>query len=705
MKPAPNFKLCSLALAISLGTSNLVLAEEAQEEVIKVFGTYRNTATKTLLEHQETPQGISVISAEDLENRNVNSVAEAVRYTAGVNTELRGGSVTRVDLFNIRGFINYQNFYDGLQLLFNDWNLQAQVDAKALEQIEVFKGPTSTLYGAMPPGGMVNAIAKQPSKDRFNAVELVTGSNNLKEASVESTGQIGGSDLSYSFVALTRTKDGQAETSGEERQMVAPSLDWQITDKTLLNISLYYQNDPDMGIYNTLPAYGMFLNNPNGELDSDAYAGDENWETFEKETLMYGYKLMHRFSDSIQFLQNVRWTQASAYQENTYNLGLADDGRTLNRSAYLTDETVNGVTVDNQFSVAFNTAMVQHNALFGVDYLYLDSNIKYEDNYSAPSIDIFNPDHSQIPSDFELENSLFTSDFDLTKEQIGLYFQDQMEINNLVLIAGARYDRFEATEKGIQYAAEVDTKFDQDHLSKRLGALYKTAWGVNPFISYAESFEPQAGTDRNGNEFDPSEGEQVELGLKYQSSDGRLNASSTVYQITKSNVPTRDPEGGPYDQVQAGEVESKGLEIELDAMVTNALSLKMSYTRSDVEVTKDNNGLEGKTPIWIPEQQLSSWLGYQFNQGRLLGSSIGAGVRHIGETQLDAVNSDTVPGVTLVDLAAKVDLGSLSDSLYGATLGLSVNNLFDQEYYSCYDPMNCWFGASRSVEARIKYEF
>ncbi len=86
--------------------------QQANMETIQVLGdTYRNTATKTVLAPEETPQAVTVINRETLDQRQVSSLSEAVRYTPGVNTELRGGAVTRLDLFNIRGFINYQNFF------------------------------------------------------------------------------------------------------------------------------------------------------------------------------------------------------------------------------------------------------------------------------------------------------------------------------------------------------------------------------------------------------------------------------------------------------------------------------------------------------------------------------------------------------------------------------------------------------------------
>jgi iron complex outermembrane recepter protein len=710
-------------LAASLGASLTSFSYANAEKPVElneltVYGdTYRNTATKTALEPGETPQSISVLDQQALEMRDADSVAAALRYAPGVNTELRGGAVGRLDLFSIRGFINYQNYYDGLQLLYNDWNLQPQIDLHAVEQVEVFRGPTSTLYGFMPPGGMVNLISKKPDSDSFNKVEVAGGSRNLKEASFESTGSLGHPDLSYSLVGLTRSRDGQAETSEVERHMIAPSVDWQATEDTLINVNLYYQKDPEMGIYTTLPASGLFLPNPNGELPQDAFSGDANWNQFDKEVLLAGYKINHNINDRWTFLQNFRYTDAQAFQTNTYGTGLAADGRTLSRAAYLTDEATTGFTVDNQFSGRFQTGQAQHNILVGVDYLNLDSDVVYEDtsfydaggNYvgGAPSIDLFDPDYYQISrNNIDITDTLFSSDFTLRKKQLGIYLQDQVELDRFVLIGGVRWDDFTGEEEGRQYGAPIDRKLEQNNVSTRAGVMYRGANGISPYLNYAESFEPQTGSDRNGNEFEPSTGDQWELGLKYQSQDQRTSANLAFYRITKENVPTRDPNGGPYDQIQAGEVRSQGVELEAEAQPIDGLLMTLSYTFQDVEVTKDNTGLEGQTPVWVPEQLLSLWADYGFYDGPLDGLVAGIGTRYIGEAEYNAAtNEGEVPDVTLVDIALRYDLGQASQSLRGTELGLSVNNLTNERYYSCFDASNCWFGEERTVEASVSYTF
>lgn len=286
MESPIRFHRSAVAIVVSALLAGHANATEStsQHETITVLGeTYRNTATKTVLEPEETPQAITVITKDDMDLRGVNSVSEALRYAPGVNTELRGGAVSRLDLFNIRGFINYTNFYDGLPLLYNGWNLQPQVDSVALEQIEVFKGPTSVLYGNIPPGGMVNIIAKAPQSTPSHSVSISTGTNNLKELTFDTTGQIGDSNVDYRIVSLAKQRDGQADTSEDERYVLAPSFNWQATESTLVNVNVYYQNDPSAGIYTTVPASGSVIKNPLGSMSPSTYLGDEDWNTYERE--------------------------------------------------------------------------------------------------------------------------------------------------------------------------------------------------------------------------------------------------------------------------------------------------------------------------------------------------------------------------------------------------------------------------------------
>lgn len=678
------------------------------DETLTVLGqTYRNTATKTRLDPIETPQAISVVDGETLEQRGVSSVSEALRYVPGVNTELRGGAVNRLDLFNIRGFDNYQNFYDGLLLQYNEWNLQPQIDPVAMEQLEVFKGPTSVLYGSMPPGGMVNLIAKRPQREASHNVSLATGTGALKEMTLDSTGAID-DRFAYRVVGLARQKEGQAVTSEEERYVFAPSLDWQLSDRTLLNLNLYYQKDPAAGIYTTVPASGSVKSNPLGQLGSDTFLGDENWNEYNRDVTLLGYKLSHDLNADWQLLQNARYMDASAYQRNTYNAALAADYRTLARNAYLTDEDSRGFVIDNQLAGKVQTGAAQHNLLLGVDYQYLDAHILYRDtlDYSAPGIDIFNPDHSQIVPGALTFN--YQDQKVIRQSQTGVYLQDQVRLDRLVAIGGARYDRYRMdTDSHTLYlgaASQSLAQIDQDNLSLRLGALYELDHGLSPYVSYAESFEPVPGADKDGKAFKPATGHQWEGGLKFLSEDMSKTFTVAAFHITKENALVTDPDNVYGPKLQTGETVSKGVELEGRADLTSRLDLAFSYTLIDMEITRDTTSLQGKTPVWVPEQMASLWSNYLLG-GSLEGMRVGAGLRYVGEAEMDAANTDKVPDYLLMDMSASYDLAALSASLKGVGVSLSASNLLNKTYYSCYDQNNCWFGAQRNLEARLKYAF
>ncbi|HGS5165002.1 TPA: TonB-dependent siderophore receptor [Vibrio harveyi] len=711
METPIKFHRSTLAVVVSALIAGHAVADEdvTQLETMTVLGeTYRNTATKTSLEPEETPQAITIITKDEMDLRGVSTVSEALRYSSGVNTELRGGAVTRLDLFNIRGFINYTNFYDGLPLLFNGWNLQPQIDAAAVEQVEVFKGPTSVLYGNIPPGGMVNIIAKTPQSEPANTVSVSTGTNSLKELSFDTTGQIGDSNVNYRIVGLAKQRDGQAETSEDERYLIAPSFDWQATDNTLVNVNVYYQNDPSAGIYTTVPAAGSVLDNPLGSLSPDTYLGDKNWNTYEREVLMVGYKILHDFNNNWQFLQNARYMTADSYQENTYNSPLAADNRTIGRNAYLTDEDSTSFVIDNQLSGYVAHGNFEHNLLLGLDYQYLDSDVKYKDTlgYSLTQ-DIFNPNHNQIDRDalkFAYQQAL-----DIKTKQLGVYFQDQLRYNNLVMIAGLRWDKYESDTNTVSdYLGTVTPskeKLDENNVSFRVGALYELDFGLSPYLTYSESFEPVAGADASGKAFDPSTGHQWELGFKYAPLGGDVSGNLALFHITKKNAILTDPNNPYAPQYQAGEVVSQGAELEAKWQATPQADLTLNYTYINMEIKEDSYyHQEGKTPVWVPEQTASLWANYYY-EGTLTGLRTSAGVRYVGKTEMDAQNSDQVPDYTLVDLAASYDLSAASQSLDGASVTLSASNIFDEEYYSCYDKNNCWFGAERSIEAKLEYKF
>lgn len=707
------FSPIAVAIMAALATpySLAAQADTPQVDTITILGkTYRNTATKTTLAPQETPQGISVLEGEQLEQRGITSLGQAVRYAPGVVTETKGGAVTMLDNFYIRGFESNQSYYDGMLVQYlKGWNLQPQIDPIAMQQVEIFKGPTSVLYGAMPPGGMVNVIAKKPQSEHHTELSVSGGSRNLKQVTLDTTGPIGDGDVRYRLLAKSRKQDGQVDGTEEERYVLAPSLDWQITDDTLLNLNLYYQKDPDMGMNSALPASGTVTGNPYGSTSPSTSAGDVNWSKFEREFVMLGYKIQHDFNQQWSVLQSLRYTDASLYQENTYHgAGQFDEvSGNLQRNIYSTDEDSRGIVVDNQLSGQLNWGSVEHNLLVGVDYQRLKGNSDYKtfdsNNSGFDSFNLYAPNNNLLDRGSVTQAGLFA--YDISVKQLGVYFQDQLRWNRWVLIAGGRFDHYTSSSEVSGYSTDAD----DNEFTYRVGALYEFDSGLAPFASFATSFSPVAGVDSQfGQPFKPETGEQVEVGVKYQSADMSKQGSISLYHILKSDVVVTDPSSADYqDDIQVGEVRSQGIEVEGRWWVTPGWDIAASYTYSDVEVTKDSaNGLQGTTPIYVPEHSATLWSTYQIDQGALDGSRVSAGARYVGSMMMDATNTQgKVPDYTIVDLSLGYDLGKVSERLQGVSADVIASNLFDEESYTCYDNMNCWYGAERTIEVKLGYQF
>ncbi|GAB3388568.1 TonB-dependent siderophore receptor [Massilia agri] len=695
-----------LALLVLSTLPPLASAQDSPDTAqVHVTATgYRTTGTKSDLKPLESPMSYEIYDNELLGSRQADSVNEALRYVPGVTPESRP-TVTIFDQYTIRGFESYRNYYDGLPLQYDTlWNLVPQVDAFATESVEILKGPTSVLYGSAPPGGMVNQTAKQPRsglKTPETNIRARIGTNALRELAVDSTGPLS-RDVDYRVVALARERDGQQVTTEEERRLLNPSLTWRISPSTRLNLNVYYQNDPALIPSTPLPALGTLQRAPYGFLPSDTFAGDANWSGMEREVTMAGWKFEHAFNDSVSFLQNFRYTKADGFQKNTYNRGLLPDNRTLTRAAYFTDEKMNGWVVDNQLAWRVNTGAFTHRILAGVDYQKLRTRVGYGDTLTTdtPTIDLGAPNHylfdvSRLPFDF------YTERHAIRQSQLGFYLQDEVRVGALTLIGGLRRDRYRSLDDNAStydgFPSTSSTAIAQRKTSGRIAAIYQIGNGFAPYINYSTSFEPTSGVDSvTGAAFKPTTAKQIEGGIKYKSPDSRTQLTAAVFDIRKQNVVVNTPTFNQY--TQNGEVRSRGAELSWNQALTDQLDFTLGLTKLDMEVTKNelDKSLVGKTPVWVADKQASLWLNYS----PIDALDLSAGVRYVGESQMDAANTGMVPSYTVFDAAAMVRLNKTW------RVGLTASNLGDKRYVgACFDANNCWMGAERSVELTLHASF
>jgi iron complex outermembrane receptor protein len=294
-----------------------------------------------------------------------------------------------------------------------------------------------------------------------------------------------------------------------------------------------------------------------------------------------------------------------------------------------------------------------------------------------------------------------TSRTDVKNNLYGVYLQDQIRLGGFVLTLAGRRDWSEAKSAT---AFGDSRQFDQAWTG-RAGLTYVFENGVAPYVSYAESFTPQTGADSAGNLFDPEEGTQYEVGVKYQPPGMNSLFTAAVFELTRSNLLTGDP-AHPGFSVQSGEARSRGIELEARVSLTKQLDVVGAYTYLDTEYTKNNDGLEGLRLPAIPHHQASAWAMYRMpDESALAGLSLGGGVRFTGSTA-NTANTFKVPSFTLVDAAVSYDLGGLSSRLAGTEISLNAKNLFNNKYVaSCYFGEWCAYGYERTVTAGLRYSW
>jgi iron complex outermembrane receptor protein len=664
-------------------------------------------ASKTDSSIRETPQAISVVTRDQMDAQGVNSVAESLRYTPGVLSDPNGYDI-RYDWLEVRGFSTYGTMWlDGLVLPGDALNYATpSINSYALERVEVIKGPASVLYGRAIPGGLVNQVSKRPQKTARNEVGVQTSSHGGIQGSFDLTGPLTeDGDWSYRMIGLGKNMGTQVDRERDRQLMLAPSLTWSPTDQTSLTLYGYYQKDRPVFSPRFYPAVGTLIENPFGQIPRDLYLGDPNAEIFERDFYMAGYEFEHEFNETWTVRQNLRYGRsdqnmflalinpAFAYQPN---------GFTLNRASAISDDWVSSFNVDTQLEATFATGALDHTLLVGLDYLKATSDTNFG-NAMAGVFDYRNPTYggSVIPVPAIQRSGL------QEQQQVGLYVQDQVRYDNWVGTFGMRYD-FSDIDSTNRITGTPAVSTDDQQLTWRAGLTYLFDNGLAPYASYSTAFLPVLGTDRAGNPFEAQTAQQYEVGIKYESPEGRGLIAVSYFDLTLENALTPDP-ADIFSSVQAGEQRVRGIEIEGKYELTSEIDLLASYAYSDSEVVKTNRPVElGREMLRVPEHQASAWISYR--PALIEGLSLSAGVRALSSYQTDSTYLDAlrIPGRALVDIGAEYDFAAINKDFAGTKLKINVTNLFDKEYVShCLNITggSCNYGAGRAVTASLKYSW
>jgi iron complex outermembrane receptor protein len=659
-------------------------SETATGPVDGYVATRSATGTKTDTPIVETPQSISVITRDQLDTQNVERVAEALRYTAGAQSDIYGVDA-RGDWITIRG-MEEGKYHDGLRtpddgLLYGWW----KVEPYGLERIEVMRGPSSVLYGQTSPGGLVNLVSKKPSDTPIHEVQLRSGSFWREELAADFSGPVTeDGDVLFRAVALGRYSQTQVEHTEDNRGYFAPSLTWRPSDDTTITFLTDFQEDRVGSSINFLPYEGTLKDNPHGKISTHTFTGEPDYDGHNERRFSLGYEFETKPTDQLTLRQNFRYGHLDLDYRTVYGAGLEADLRTLDRVTSLAFESTDAFAVDNQAEFKMGTGRVKNTVLGGVDFWDQQTDGKYG-SAPGPSIDVFDPDYSA-----DIEDPAIDTKTDQHARQIGLYLQDQLEIDRWRFLAGGRYDwaRTATLDKIVgETVVQNDAAF-----TGRVGVLYLSEIGLAPYVSYATSFMPTGGTDAGGKPFEPETGDQYEVGVKFQPEGIKSSVTLSVFQLTRQNVLTTDP-SDPTNSIQTGEVRNRGIELETQLSLADGLNVLAAYSFLDAKVTKTEDVTQGKRPGDVPRHSASLWADYTVPAGEFEGLGAGAGIRYTGST-LDFTNETRTPDHIVVDAAAHYTWDNL-------TFQLNVTNLLDNVYVNACD-FYCYYGQRRTVTGTLK---
>ena len=504
--------------------------------------------------------------------------------------------------------------------------------------------------------------------------------------------------------------------------LLSPTFTIKFDDRTRLTALMYYQYDKVTGgDGGYLPVYGTLLPNPNGRISRSTNL-DSPADVFERDQYAIGYEFVHEFSPDLKFTSNTKY---SHYDERT-PVGIYDSGGLTNT----TDPTMPGYysecpavelhlrrtgrqhrnrqpfRSDGRHWAGAQQALGRRGLSSGPQRCRLRLRLRHRDDQRlCAELSQLSPRRRYgYPTRYNHQ----------TIDQTGVYFQDQIKFGQLFLLGGGRYDWVDSRYLGAFSATNTPTTTSSQSESKftyRVGLTYVTSAGFAPYLSYSRSFEPQIGEDGvTLQPFKPSEGRQIEGGVKYDArglpSDIKLFVTVAGFDIRQSNVVSTVPSVSPVFGTASGEVEVYGGEESRSWAGSTSSSPSTRPTATTIRRScRATRRLEVGQPLpTTPENKFSIFGDYTLRKGTFAGLGGGAGLRYTQGSagSLPGAFNPVVydgQGSTLVDAIVHYDFP-------GWRFAVNASNLLDKTYVArCSGANGCFYGAGRQVIGTITKRF
>ena len=723
----------------------------SQLNTVEIIGrketSYKNTSSfsgaKVNLALKDTPQSIGYVTKELILDQNATTVNDVVKNISGVN------QYSHYNDFSIRGNRILGNSSIGGGMLLNGMKAQTSIwkpmSLANIERVEVIKGPASAMFGNASPGGVINRITKKPLATRMRSITTSIGSFNTLKTYADFTGPANKSKtLLYRLNLGYETTDTFRDLQSSKNIIIAPSFSYLPTDKTRLNIDIFYRNmngklDRAQSVFGDGDLYSTPIS------QSLSAANDYLKENF----LNLTTSLVHQFSDNLTF--------NSVYLHSSYDEDLQEhrqanayvskaDGKTdyskIVMTAQIRKRNFRNNSFNNFFNLKVNTGEVKHNILLGYDYYltqmlpsssemqargYLLKNGKATNKFDKTKIGQYVLDADGNPKTnvpyfdltkgntgnglkdiskyiFEQNNMIPT-----TQYSHGVYLQEQLEYKFLKLLLSGRIENF--TDELVDKKTYEVKKVSQMAFIPRIGLVAEVNKNINLYATWIKGFEPQSASvqadpDRYGGPFDAEYSRLYEVGMKSEWFQKRLSATVAIFNLKKMNALYAAPiENYPDRMEQIGEEVSKGIELDIAGFITPNWSIIANYSYNDAKITKTKDGKErdfGMQRPNTPRHSGNLWMKYIIGKGIVKGLGFGAGYNFVTERfgQIDRREHTVVyPSYGIVDAALYYKVQNIQ-------LQANLNNVFNKIHWvGGYDKLRSFPGAPRNVSITVSYKF
>lgn len=648
---------------LELETTRISTEYESATGPVKGYRATRSaSATKTDTAIRDIPQSISVIPASVLKDLGSSNVERALEFAGGVSKQNNFGGLTLYE-YSIRGFTTSEFYKDGFSA---NRGYPSTPDAATIERIEVLKGPAASLYGRGDPGGTVNIVTKKPQPEAFATLQTSAGSWDRYRTALDLNSPLDAEGQLLSRVNLAVEDNHSFRDHVDSRRvLVAPSFSWQLNpDTSLLLESEFVRHSStfDRGI--------VAPGNRWSGVSRSTFLGEPNDGNIDNHNNLLQATLEHHLNDSWKLRLASHYKEGKLWGFASESRPLNSDLHTVNRRYRERDNNWHDSITQLELHGLFDLGSWQHQLLIGSEYENYRKNERVTTIAGGTyPIDIYDPIYGQPKPNGKRSGSDF---FEQVHSQ-ALNLQDQIIFTERWRgMLGARFEHFE--QRIDDHTNGNRSRQTHDALTQRAGLLYQLTPQVGLFANASTSFKPNNGLDAGGKSFKPEEGIGYEVGIKSELFDERLSATLAAFHIDKENVLALDP--GTDSSRAMGKARSQGFDLQFSGQLTDAVRVIGAYALIDAEVTKGDPTIPAGSRILGVAKHSGSLLGvYEFQHGLLRGSDIGAALTYVGDRSGEAGGRFELPAYRTLDLLAHY---KASDSL---TLGLNLNNLFDEKYY------------------------